>query len=1138
MEDLNKKTLLHIFLGLIFIQASVLLAISANFLLAETGELQINFDSTPPSSIYGENTISAFTNIEPDSVEFRVMGTQSSIFPGIASSSTNYYFVWDTTSFPDGNYYVKAIAQKGTIETYAIFNVNVDNSSSSSTPPGITVRTEDNQTILQGTKYFYADISTEHSLNDLIFYLGDYSFHGGVSPDLSSWSAILDTSVLSDGEYNFYAEGLYDGTLYNSQNDISVIIDNNMEDTGTTTPADTDLIIEFIDLSSSPLSGDQTIYTQTSGTSSVTFKVIPGVNGTAYTEYPGTLASGSIDKYSFTWPTTSFIDGTYRIRAIAYNNENVNITYIDTYTDYLQVQNKTTSDGDSSSDNTTNQIVEITVSESGNRKDFKAISNVPLESAMFHFDDLSDSASSVRFPGVLTNTTDWTLNLADSDLVSNIDYNFYVSGYFEGTLHSSVNDILIAAQDIEVTTDDNTLQEPLILTFIERFETPLSGDQRISISSNQEIYGCIFKIYGSRYEQFPAIKDSSTKYHFILHTKDFLNGNYTIKAVAKNDIEMVDVRLDIKIENLIAPKPDQPITTEPILDEPISIKPEPTEPTCSIKPIEPTEQPIVEPTFTEPISITEPLVSFPTPLDILVTIPEICKEKSLLTPRECQEYLQVSFECIKQNIIDQEECKKYMFKLVMPEKCLLANATTQEECAKIILLNSFPQKCRDEGTTTREECEKIMNIQFNLTEECKNANIQTLEKCKNYMLENYISKECLNENISTKEECEIYLREKYFSRECLEAGVKTKSECDEIMFKKFGQPECLEAGIKDEEECQEFIFNKYSPKVECSDLEEWQCKNLIKDEHLGTIASKQAIFSELRENVSYLAGETIELKKLEEKIKTTEKLTPLKENEIKLRIVHGKEKIIFGKEDNLIQTSPIIIMIDSDLDGLPDDLEKRIGTDPNEADTDSDGYKDGEEVKNGYNPLGSGSLKNKISPIDEAILQNRSLGHPKTEGKETKDLVIKDIINIANEQTGSAKGYVLSGKSKPNSTVALYIYSDLPLVITTETDKYGNWKYELSKSLTEGEHEVYVTINDNTGKVIEKSKPLNFFIKEASAVSVKDFVSVAKASPGEPKESETSIYYYILITLFMTVIGISLFIAVIVNKKKNQSLQG
>ena len=117
--------------------------------------------------------------------------------------------------------------------------------------------------------------------------------------------------------------------------------------------------------------------------------------------------------------------------------------------------------------------------------------------------------------------------------------------------------------------------------------------------------------------------------------------------------------------------------------------------------------------------------------------------------------------------------------------------------------------------------------------------------------------------------------------------------------------------------------------------------------------------------------------------------------------------------------------------------------------------------------------------------------------------------------------------------VALYIYSDLPLVITTKTDEYGNWKYELDQSLIEGEHEVYVAINDDTGKVIEKSKPLNFFVKEASAVSVKDFVSTAKASSEEPRESEVSIYYYLLITLFMAITGILLFLSVIISKKKN-----
>ena len=53
-----------------------------------------------------------------------------------------------------------------------------------------------------------------------------------------------------------------------------------------------------------------------------------------------------------------------------------------------------------------------------------------------------------------------------------------------------------------------------------------------------------------------------------------------------------------------------------------------------------------------------------------------------------------------------------------------------------------------------------------------------------------------------------------------------------------------------------------------------------------------------------------------------------------------------------------INLIDSDFDGLSDYEEVRVyGTDPLNADTDGDGYKDGDEVKNGYNPNGDGLLQ-------------------------------------------------------------------------------------------------------------------------------------------------------------------------------------
>lgn len=51
---------------------------------------------------------------------------------------------------------------------------------------------------------------------------------------------------------------------------------------------------------------------------------------------------------------------------------------------------------------------------------------------------------------------------------------------------------------------------------------------------------------------------------------------------------------------------------------------------------------------------------------------------------------------------------------------------------------------------------------------------------------------------------------------------------------------------------------------------------------------------------------------------------------------------------------------DADRDGLVWEDEREIGTDPNKADTDGDGYVDGEEVQGGFNPLGEGRKEIKL----------------------------------------------------------------------------------------------------------------------------------------------------------------------------------
>ena len=67
---------------------------------------------------------------------------------------------------------------------------------------------------------------------------------------------------------------------------------------------------------------------------------------------------------------------------------------------------------------------------------------------------------------------------------------------------------------------------------------------------------------------------------------------------------------------------------------------------------------------------------------------------------------------------------------------------------------------------------------------------------------------------------------------------------------------------------------------------------------------------------------------------------------------------IFAKDNNGKN-----IFLDSDQDGLSDAEERMYRTDPNNPDTDGDGYSDGTEIKSGYNPL-------KPAPGDKIIGDN------------------------------------------------------------------------------------------------------------------------------------------------------------------------
>jgi hypothetical protein len=56
---------------------------------------------------------------------------------------------------------------------------------------------------------------------------------------------------------------------------------------------------------------------------------------------------------------------------------------------------------------------------------------------------------------------------------------------------------------------------------------------------------------------------------------------------------------------------------------------------------------------------------------------------------------------------------------------------------------------------------------------------------------------------------------------------------------------------------------------------------------------------------------------------------------------------------------------DEDEDGLTNDKEMTYHTDPQDADSDDDGYSDGQEVEGGYDPNGPGKLEQGILKLKQ-----------------------------------------------------------------------------------------------------------------------------------------------------------------------------
>lgn len=216
-------------------------------------------------------------------------------------------------------------------------------------------------------------------------------------------------------------------------------------------------------------------------------------------------------------------------------------------------------------------------------------------------------------------------------------------------------------------------------------------------------------------------------------------------------------------------------------------------------------------------------------------------------------------------------------------------------------------------------------------------------------------------------------------------------------------------------------------------------------------------------------------------------------------------------------------MLDSDSDGISDAEEERLGTERDIADSDGDGFPDGDEIRNGFDPLrySIGDKSDKIafeSPKDQLPAQRME--------REDERYAVRSVERVASGGDTDDMTTIFTGTGLPDSYLTLYIYSD-PIIVTVKTDSDGNWRYELDRDLEDGDHEVYVAVTDNLGRLTAQSKPLPF-VKTAQAVTVDASALPAPAvADGNRSPASLSLVRFVAVGLGIASLAIILILVAI-----------
>ncbi|KKR07662.1 MAG: hypothetical protein UT32_C0008G0017 [Parcubacteria group bacterium GW2011_GWC2_39_14] len=194
----------------------------------------------------------------------------------------------------------------------------------------------------------------------------------------------------------------------------------------------------------------------------------------------------------------------------------------------------------------------------------------------------------------------------------------------------------------------------------------------------------------------------------------------------------------------------------------------------------------------------------------------------------------------------------------------------------------------------------------------------------------------------------------------------------------------------------------------------------------------------------------------------------------------------------------LMASLDKDKDGLTDAEEAIIGTDQNINDTDKDTYRDGDEMKNFYDPLKPGSVRLNDSAF-AASYENTNYGYkllyPKT--WLASPLNVNDPSEVMFTSKGNEFVNVFVDTKGTSQTLDDWYLEKAPTVTATQLKKYQNYKKVMVLESPDG-FTAYVAstdkvfiINYNIGLNEEASFPGLF----AMMVNGFEFIPIEKAAP-------------------------------------------